>query len=68
VKSADLGLMRLTHIPLQLQINFIELREDICGLWQPRYCTCATLRQPPYVCSNRRTNALHHYPSAPHCL
>ena len=22
-------------IPLQLQINFIELREDICGLWQP---------------------------------
>jgi len=27
-------------IPLQLQINFIELREDICGVWQPRYCIC----------------------------
>jgi len=27
-----------------------------------------TLWQSPSVCSNRRTNSLHHYPSAPHCL
>jgi len=37
VKIADLALMSFTTIPLQLQINFIELREDISGLWQPRY-------------------------------
>jgi len=36
--------MRLTPIPLQLQINFTELREDICGLWQPRY----TVSTVPY--------------------
>ena len=51
-----------------LQINYIELSEDICGLWQPRYCICDTLWQSPSLCSNRRTNSLHHYPSAPHCL
>ena len=36
--------------------------------WQPRYCIYDTLWQSPSVCSNRRTNSLHHYPSAPHCL
>jgi len=56
------------NIILQLQINFIELPEDICGLWQPRYCICDTLWQSPSVCNNGRTNSLHHYPSAPHCL
>jgi len=28
------GFNEVNTIPLQLQINFIELREDICGLWQ----------------------------------
>jgi len=61
-------LNEVNTIPLQLQISFIELREEICGLWQPRCCIYDTLCQSPSVCSNRRTNSLHHYPSAPHCL
>jgi len=66
VKIADLA--EVNTIPLQLQINFTELCEDICGLWQPRYRIYDTLWQSTSVCSNRRTNSLHHYPSAPHCL
>jgi len=62
------GFNDVNTIPLQLQINFTELREDICGLWQPRYCIYDTLWQPPSVCSSMRTNSLYHYPSAPHCL
>ena len=30
------GFNEVNIIPLQLQINFTELREDICGLWQPK--------------------------------
>jgi len=55
------GFNEVNTIPLQLQINFIELREDICGLWQPRYCIYDTFWQSPSVCSNRCTNSLHHY-------
>jgi len=34
---------------LQLQINFIELREDICRLWQRRYCICDSGGSKPGV-------------------
>jgi len=68
MKIADLALNGVNTIPLQSKINFIELREDICGPWQPRYSVYNTLWQSPSVCSNRRTNSLHHYPNAPYCL
>jgi len=43
------GFNDVNTITLQLQINFIELREDNCGLWQPRYCIYDTLWQSPCV-------------------
>jgi len=37
-EDCSFGFNEVNTIPLQLQINFIELREDIRGLLQPRYC------------------------------
>ena len=46
-------------MPLQLQINFIELREDICGLWQPRYCINLWHPwQPPSFCVQQQAHKL----------